>query len=311
MAIPKYDDITLPLLRLLADGHEHHQRELAPRIADEFNLTQEEREAKLPSHQSTYLRNRTGWAGFHLRKAGLAELPRVATLRITDEGKRFLRSNPPQITRTVLMQFEPFRAYMQQFKEQIKHGVDSGASLSTAKGEEEDARTPEELIANSYALLRAQLASDLLLRVKAGTPTFFEQLVVDLLIKMGYGGSREDAGRATKPTGDNGIDGVIDEDRLGLDAIYVQAKKWENTVGEPELRDFVGALHAHQARKGVFMTTSDFSEPARRYVEKVTFKISLVNGQKLAELMIDFGVGVSLAHNYEIKKMDHDYFADE
>lgn len=311
MAIPKYDEITLPLLHLLSNGKEYHRSELPVLVGDHFKLAEEERNRKLPSGQSTYLKNRTGWAGFYLRKAGLAEFCGEATLRITDAGRKFLETNPPKITRAVLMQFEPFSSYIQQIRKLKTDGGAEGEKTSSKQEMDEDEATPEEIIDNSYTLLRAQLAAELLQRIKKATPTFFEELVVDLLLKMGYGGSRAEAGRATKPTGDNGIDGVIDEDRLGLDAIYVQAKRWENSVGEPQLRDFVGALHAHRARKGVFMTTSEFTEPARLYVEKVDFKISLIDGRKLTELMIDFGVGVSLAHTYEIKKVDNDYFAEE
>ena len=313
MAIPKYDDITLPLLKILSDGKDHIKNDLPPLVADHFNLTEEERSLKLPSGQSTYIKNRTGWAGFHLKKAGLVESPREATLRITDAGMKFLATNPPKITRPVLMQFEPFKTYIDQLNKDRKAAASEGVEAATAStgSSVEDEGTPEEVIYDSYRLLRSQLASELLQRVKQAPPAFFEQLVVDLLLKMGYGGSRADAGRATKLSGDGGIDGVIDEDRLGLDAIYVQAKRWEGSVGEPQLRDFVGALHAHRARKGVFMTTSEFSEPARKYVEKVDFKISLIDGTKLTDLMIDFGIGVSLAHTYEIKKVDSDYFAEE
>ncbi|MGB8355604.1 MAG: restriction endonuclease [Chthoniobacteraceae bacterium] len=317
MPIPKYDEITLPLLKIMSDGRDYSRRELPEFVGEYFKLTDEEKTAKLPSGQTTYLKNRTGWAAFHLRKAGLIDFASVAfeglsNSRITKSGLDFLKTNPPKVTRTVLMQFEPFKAYIQQLKRLKSTGEEApGADKHTEKDLAEDETTPEETIDNSYTLLRAQLASELLQKVKAATPTFFEQLVVDLLLKMGYGGYRPEAGRATKPTGDNGIDGIIDEDRLGLDSVYVQAKRWESSVGEPQLRDFVGALHAHRARKGVFMTTSDFSDPARRYVEKVDFKISLIDGRKLTELMIDFGVGVSVVHSYEIKKVDNDYFTEE
>lgn len=314
MAIPKYDEITLPLLKILSDGKEYSRNELPALIGDYFKLTDEERAAKLPSGQTTYLKNRTGWAGFHLRKAGLVEYSQAATMRITDAGQKFLTTKPPKITRAVLMQFEAFRTYIEQLNKERAKSAASGGDETAAlpsRASSDDEGTPEEVIDESHRLLRSQLASELLQRVKQASPAFFEQLVVDLLLKMGYGGSRAEAGRATKLTGDGGIDGVIDEDRLGLDAIYVQAKRWESPVGEPQLRDFVGALHAHRARKGVFMTTSEFSEPARRYVEKVDFKISLIDGTKLTDLMIDFGIGVSLAHTYEIKKVDSDYFAEE
>lgn len=293
----------LPLLRMLADGAEHSQRDLAEAIADHFKLTAEERAEMLPKVRATYLRHRLGWAGFSLRRAGLAENPRAGTLRITEEGRKFLASNPTHLRAADLKQFPTYAAFLQETKRTSETETPSTPEVLPSE-------TSEEVIESSYAVLRAQLASELLLRVRKASPTFFEQLVVDFLLKMGYGGSRAEAGRATRPTSDGGVDGVIDEDRLGLDAVFVQAKRWENSVGEPQLRDFVGALHAHRARKGVFMTTSTFSDSARRYLEKVDFKISLIDGRKLAELMIDFGVGVSLAHTYELKKIDNDYFEE-
>ena len=202
-----------------------------------------------------------------------------------------------------LKQFPAWRAFLAE----MKKGKENAPASPEAK-EDEDGQTPEEAIESAHASLRSQLAADVLARVKVSDPLFFERLVIDLLLKMGYGGSRAEAGRATKASGDGGIDGVIDEDRLGLDAVYLQAKRWAGSVGEPELRDFVGALHSHRANKGVFITTSEFSAAAKTYVEKVQFKISLIDGRRLAELMIDFNVGVSLAHNYEIKRIDTDYF---
>lgn len=316
MAIPKYDEITLPLLKIMADGKVRAKNDLHPLIADAFNLTPEERTARLPSGQSTYLKNRTGWADFHLRKAGLLDLVNTSDLRITEAGQKFLATNPPPITRAVLMQFEPFRTYIEQLKkDRAKAAIDTGEPSLPRDGvssSEDGEGTPQEIIDENHRLLRAQLASELLQSVKQASPAFFEQLVVDLLLAMGYGGSRAEAGRATKLSGDGGIDGVIDEDRLGLDAIYLQAKRWEGSVGEPQLRDFVGALHAKGANKGVFLTTGDFSDPAQRYVEKITnFKIKLIDGKKLTELMIDFNIGVSRAHTYEIKKIDSDYFTEE
>jgi restriction system protein len=313
MPIPTYDDMTQPLLELLGDGQEHHQRDLAPRLAAHFKLAEAELEEKLPNTAVTRFRHRLGWAGFHLRHAGLASLPRQGFLQITEEGKKFLATNPGRITRRTLMQFEPWREYLLQLKTGSTDG--SGSQQDEERNGVDDAAveggaTPEERINRGYADFRATLAADVLSRVKLCDPIFFERLVVDLLLKMGYGGSRAEAGQATKISGDGGIDGVINEDRLGLDAVYVQAKKWENSVGEPQLRDFVGALHAQRASKGVFITTSEFTANARTYVDRVGFKISLIDGRRLAELMIDFGVGVSLERAYEIKRIDSDYFEE-
>ncbi|MDR3403162.1 MAG: restriction endonuclease [Chthoniobacter sp.] len=305
MAIPKYHEMMLPLLRFLADGNEHSQRDLAEPLCNHFGLTVEERSKELPSRQTTYVRHRLGWAGFSLRRSGLAEMPRTGTLRIAEEGKKFLATNPARLTRNDLKQFPAWVAFLAESKKSRESTPTSGET-----DEEKDTYTPEEVMENASDVLRAQLALDLLARMRASDPIFFERLVMDLLLKMGYGGSREEAAQATKASGDGGIDGVINEDRLGLDAVYVQAKRWENSVGEPQLRDFVGALHAHRASKGVFMTTSEFTTSAKAYVDKVQFKISLIDGRRLADLMIDFGVGVSLAHTYEIKKIDSDYFEE-
>lgn len=219
-------------------------------------------------------------------------------------GGSALAASPPEKLNLTFLDTIP------QHYEWLHQKEDGADSKRDGTGGETVGETPEERIGSGYADFRASLASELLARVKACDPIFFEHLVIDLLLKMGYGGSRAEAGQATKASGDGGIDGVINEDRLGLDAIYVQAKKWEGSVGEPQLRDFVGALHAHHASKGVFITTSEFTFTARTYVERVQFKISLIDGRRLAELMIDFGVGVSLAQTYEIKKIDNDYFEE-
>lgn len=299
----------LPLLELLADGEEHHQRDLSPPLAAHFNLTDAEIAELLPNTAVSRFRHRLGWAGFHLRHAGLASLPRHGFLKITDEGERFLSTKPVKITRTVLNQFAPWREYLRQLKENADEGgsVDKPDAMDTESNE----ATPEERISRAHVDFRATLATEVLSRVKQCSAEFFERLVVDLLLKMGYGGSRAEAGQLTKASGDGGIDGIINQDRLGLDAVYVQAKKWGASVGEPELRDFVGALHVHRATKGVFITTSEFTAPAKNYVEKVGVKISLIDGRRLAGLMIDFSVGVSLAQTYEIKRIDSDYFEEE
>ena len=314
MAVPKYHEMMLPTLRFLADGQERHRRDFPPMIAEHFNLSEEDRAALLPSGQTTYLQNRAGWANFDLRKAGLVEMVRSAVMKITPAGQQFLATKPEKLDRPMLMQFEPFRLFMEANKAANGSSTGSGTQVPNADAAKEliatSEATPEERIEGGYVELRAEIMSELLEKVRACNPFFFEHLVVDLLLKMGYGGSRAEAGQATKPTGDGGVDGVINEDRLGLDAIYVQAKRWQNSVGEPQLRDFVGALHAHRARKGVFITTGEFTQTARQYVDRVDFKISLIDGQRLAELMLDFNVGVSRARTIEIKRIDNDYFAE-
>lgn len=308
MAIPKYDEMMLPLLQLLGDGQEHHQRDLASRIADHFQLSEEERNLMLPSTQSTYVRNRTGWAGFHLRKAGLAELPREATLRITPAGAELLKNPPPRIDRNVLMRFEPFKQFMAEQKQRGLAAARTKAGAVQPPATTEEEATPEERIDGAFTELRETLVADLLAKLAAVNPFRFEQVVLDLLVGMGYGGSRKEAAAVTQKTGDEGIDGVINEDRLGLDVIYIQAKRWKSNVGRPEIQNFVGALAGKKAAKGVFITTSAFHENARDYAAGLHQKVILIDGRRLAELMIEHGIGVAEEHAYHVKKIDSDYF---
>lgn len=290
----------LPIMKLAKSKGQKStpNREFIDRMAEEFKLTEEDRKELLASGTQSRFENRVYWALVHLRRAGLLESTGRGMNRITQRGDEILATNPKRIDLRLLNQFPEFREF------RSRKG-DQGSSEIII--ETPDA-SPEETLDEEYKRLRETLAAQLTERLSECSPIFFERIVVELLVKMGYGGSRAEAGRATRATADGGIDGVIDEDRLGLDSVYVQAKKWGNSVGEPQLRDFVGALHAHRARKGVFITTSNFTAAAKSYVEKVEFKISLIDGQRLAELMIDFGVGVSLSHTYEIKKIDSDYF---
>ena len=304
MPIPPVSQFRVPLFELLGDGLDRSLGEAANLLADKLSLTEEERAQVIPSSGYSVVRHRTGWAAFHLRKAGLLEEGMFGVLRMTPEGKKFLATKPTSLTQGVLKKFLPY----QEWQGAVKKGLSSESA--SAGNEEEETVSPEERIATAYEKLRANLAAELLQTVKAKSPEFFEKLVIDLLVTMGFGRSRADTGRAARLGGDGGIDGVIEADRLGLDSIYIQAKRWQNSVGEPELRDFVGALDVHRAQKGVFITTSTFSEAARRYVERASKKISLIDGQRLAELMIDTGVGVSKAEVYEIKKVDSDYFEE-
>jgi restriction system protein len=312
MAIPKYDEITLPLLRVMGNGKEYHRLDLPPLIGDVFKLTEDERNLKLPSGQSTYLKNRTGWAGFHLRKAGLTEIAREGYHRITPEGLKFLATNPPKITRPVLMLFEQFRQYVATVKKRLKNDDESGTrAADTGNGSvAADEATPEERINEAFAELRETLVADLLARLSSIDPFRFEKIVLDLLVAMGYGGSRKEAAEVTQKTGDEGIDGVINEDRLGLDVIYVQAKRWKATVGRPEIQSFVGAIAGRKASKGVFITTSGFHENARAYAAGLHQKVILIDGQRLADLMIEHGIGVAEEHAYVVKKIDSDYFEE-
>jgi restriction system protein len=285
MPIPKYDEIMLPLLKVLSDGQSHTKRELTDKMADHFNLTPEERVQMLPSTRATYIKHRTGWAAFGLRKAGLATNPVEGTLVITDEGRRFLATNPTgRLTRSVLMQFEPFRQFTAELKERAtaaaKKGVASTTVLPDAPADEHT--TPEERIESAFVELRETLVTDLRAKLASVDPFRFEQIVLDLLVAMGYGGSRKEAAAVTQKTSDEGIDGVINEDRLGLDVIYIQAKRWKSNVGRPEIQSFVGALAGKKANKGIFITTSSFHDNATDYAEGLHNKVILIDGRRLA-----------------------------
>ncbi|MTJ08121.1 restriction endonuclease [Anabaena sp. UHCC 0253] len=303
MTIPDFQSIMLPLLQYASDGKEHSLRDAVTFLADIFNLSDEEKKGLLPSGQQTVFDNRVGWARTHLKKAVLLEYPKRGFFQITDRGKDVLIQNPSKINIKFLNQFSEHIEFLNSKKDNDKSEPEIPEISET---------TPHESIEFGYQKIRKELELELLNRVKSCSPDFFERLVVDLLVKMGYGGSRRDAGRAIGKSGDGGIDGIIKEDKLGLDIVYIQAKKWDNTVvGRPEIQKFVGALHGQRARKGVFITTSRFSQEAREYVSIIDSKIVLVDGQELAQLMIDNQVGVSTVSIYEIKKIDSDYFTDE
>ncbi|MEX2170227.1 MAG: restriction endonuclease [Pirellulales bacterium] len=290
----------LPLLRYLGDGTERTVSEAVDAIAEEFRLTPDERQELLPSGASTRIGSRVGWARTYIKKAGLVESPRRGTIRISPRGVEVLRDPPARIDNAFLEQFPEFREFRA-----LRHADTEEPPTPT------DVETPEEALEDAYQQLRANLESEVVQRVKAASPAFFERLVVELLVRMGYGGSLRDAGQAVGRSGDGGIDGIIKEDKLGLDFIYVQAKRWENQVSRPEIQKFAGALQMHRARKGVFLTTSTFSREARDFVNQIDNKIVLVDGAELGKLMLDHNVGVSPVGSYEIKKLDNDYFVEE
>lgn len=305
MAIPDYETVMLPLLQFLSDGAERSIDEAAEHLSQIFSLTPEEREQRIPSGQSTYIKNRTGWARTYLKKAGMLSSPRRGVVTITDRGREVLSQKPQRIDRRVLERFPEFIEFQQSSR-----AVNEEASLTVASPIVE---TPEETIERSYQQLRSQLADELLEQVRACSPDFFERMVVELIVAMGYGGSFRDAAQATKRSNDGGIDGIIKEDKLGLDTIYIQAKKWDESrpIHRPEIQKFAGALQGVRARKGIFITTSSFSEGSREYVASIDSKIILLDGEQLAGLMIDYGVGVSAHQIYEIKRVDGDYFQSE
>lgn len=302
MAIPDYQTCMLPFLRFLEDGAEHTLRDAEEHLAGHFGLTPNERAELLPSGQQGIFRNRIGWARTYLKKAGLLESPRRGVFKITGQGIESLASNPARIDVKYLEQFPEFIEFRTLSK--------PGNVAATPDGQPEPQTTPEEAIELAHQGIREQLVSELLNRILSCSPTFFEQLVVELLVKMGYGGSRRDAGERVGQSGDGGIDGIIKEDRLGLDTIFIQAKRWQGSVGRPEIQKFVGALQGQRAKKGVFITTSTYTAEAADYATRIDTKVVLVDGQRLAELMIDFDVGVVPAATYIVKRIDLDYFED-
>jgi restriction system protein len=304
MPVPDFQTLMRPLLAVLDDGQEHRVEAIRPALAERFDLSTADMEELIPSGRVTTLQNRVGWATTYLYRAGLIERPRRAVYRITERGREVLAQNKERVDLKTLAQFPEFNEFRQ-----AKHtatGADDAPQETV--GEE---LTPEERIDSAYRELRSVLAADLLDRVFEQSPAFFEQLVLDVLHAMGYGGSRDDTTQRLGQSGDEGIDGVIREDRLGLDLIYVQAKRWTNVVGRPEIQKFFGALHGQRAAKGVFITTSTFSRDAIEYAEGVTPRVILVEGKELAQLMIEHGVGVTVSREYEIKRVDLDYFTSD
>jgi len=303
MPIPDYESCMLPVLRLAADGQEHSLKETIDVLAKEFSLTEEELNEYIPSGQQTVFSNRVSWARTYLKKAGLLVSPRRGAFKITQRGLEVLGKNPEKIDNQYLHQFPEFLAF-----KSLRSNKEKNESQDIPKQSAE--KTPHEALESAYERLREELAAELLNIVRCCDPAFFEKIVVELLVKMGYGGSRREAGKAIGRSHDEGIDGIIKEDHLGLDNIYLQAKKWESTVGRPEIQKFAGALQGQRARKGIFITTSGFSQDALDYVSRIDSKIILIDGPMLASLMIDFGVGVSTVATYNIVKIDSDYFTD-
>jgi restriction system protein len=306
MAVPAFQKLLLPLLRRASDGAEHRLPTLAPLVAGDLGLTTDDLAEPLPSGSQTRYRNRLAWAKVYLSRAELLETVQRGSFRITERGRQLLATSPPEITLDMLRQYPEFSAFA------------GGAAPEVAlepkiEGDtNEKGGTPEEMLELAHSLVRLSLSRQLHAAVMAASPSFFEGLVLDLMLAMGYGGSRTDAARKIAKSGDGGIDGIISEDRLGLDFIYLQAKRWTHSVGSEEVRNFSGSLDAHGAQKGVFITTSTFTASAAQYVRDVKHKkIVLIDGERLAELMIDFNLGVAPAKTFEVKRMDLEYFEEE
>jgi restriction system protein len=305
MAVPDFQSFLLPVLQCTAAGDVVDLATVRERVASALALSKADLGDLLPSGRGTRFQNRVAWAKAYLQQAGLISFPRRAQLQITDRGRALLATNPARIDIALLDQYPEFRSF--RGVDGTKGNVPDGEPPAVLQG----SGTPEELLEQAYGRIRAELAAELLSRVKQAPPSFFESLVIDLLLKMGYGRNRAEAGRAIGGSGDDGVDGVISEDRLGLDVIYVQAKRWEGTVGRPEVQKFVGALTGKRARKGVFITTSTFSADAREYVSRIDPRVVLIDGRELAEYMIDHNLGVSTKAVLELKRIDSDFFSDD
>jgi restriction system protein len=292
----------LPLLKLAGDGNVHTLEEAREHLAREFGLTEEDLSEKVKSGKHGRFRTRVYFARMFLKQAGLLEDPSKGKFNITGLGREVLDENPPELTRKYLRKFPAFREFRERSKRD--RGVDDdGAS-------ESEEVTPLEALEQNFSVVYESLVEEVLDTVKSCSPGFFEQLVVDLLVKMGYGGTVEDAGKSIGRAGDGGVDGVIKQDKLGLDTIFIQAKRWENTVGRPTVQAFAGSLEGLRARRGVLITTSCFSRDALEYVHQIEKKIVLIDGVTLARHMIDHNLGVSVESVYEVKKLDSDYFEE-
>jgi len=303
MAIPDYQTFMLPLLKLSSDGKEHSKQEAVEVLSQQFGLSDEEKGTLLPSGTQTIIYNRIGWAQTYMKKAGLLSSPQRGHFQITEKGKDLLKENPGKIDVKLLSRYEEFSDFKTAHKTKDQKAV--------VESEVDSFGTPEEAIEYGYQKVVANLSEEILSKVKECSPTFFERLVVDLLVGMGYGGSRKEAGEVLGKTGDGGIDGIIKEDKLGLDIVYIQAKRWENVVGRPEIQKFAGALLGQKARKGIFITTSSFTKDAITYASSLENKVILIDGSRLSRLMIDHDIGVSITASYQVKRVDSDYFVED
>jgi len=305
--IPGYQEMMLPVLKILADGKEHTLQQLTCEVADWLQLTEEQRTKSYSSGKQTIITHRTIWVSIYLDKAKLISKPKRGVMVITNEGKTLLQSSPETIDVAFLKDTYPEMATW--LKDRVKSN-DTKNSKESPIPRPNTERTPEEDIEDNYKFLRQNLAAELLEQIKAKPPGFFERLVVDLLLKMGYGGSHQDAGKVVGKSGDGGIDGLINEDKLGLDTIYIQAKRYDNPVPISHIRDFAGTLSGKKTKKGIFITTSSFPQTAYEFVKTIDGRIVLIDGEQLAELMIDNDLGVTTHYSYDIKRIDSDYFED-
>jgi restriction system protein len=299
MAIPTYEQIMLPLLKIAGDKQEHSIRQVVEKLAADFQLSNQEKRTLLPSGKEEIFANRVGWARTYLKKAELVEITRWGYFKATDRGLDLLKKNPAKIDTKFLYAYKGFKDFITP-----KQKIIEDEHIIT--------ESPVEMLENAYQNINNNLAAEILQQLKAISPNQFENIVIELLVNMGYGGNRKDAAEAVGGVGDEGIDGIIKEDRLGLDTIYIQAKRWDSfVVGRPEIQKFAGALQGQKAKKGIFITTSTFTNEATDYCKLIDNKIILIDGNQLAQLMINFNVGVSTESTYVVKKIDRDYFGVE
>ncbi len=310
MSIPDYQSLMLPLLKHASHG-ESRVPDASNRIAHDLGLTREEEEQRLPSGRQTILHNRMHWAKFYMTKAGLIDVPRRGRFMISAQGRALLAQNPATLTTKDLLQYPSFLEFYRGDADTLgEHDPRQSGNPTVAV---DSAATPEEQIETAHIAVQAALRAELLQRIWQNSPAFFEQLIVDLLVAMGYGGSHRDAAQHLGKSGDGGIDGVINEDRLGLDRVYIQAKRYAQTttVGRPEVQGFVGSLLGQGASKGVFATTSSFASGALEYAKGLRERVILIDGEQLADLMMEHNVGVRTSRALEFKRLDEDFFAEE
>lgn len=304
MPIPDFQQFFTPVLKVAADDNVHTRRDIVGNVESMLGITEEDKRELLPSGKQSRFENRVQWAIQYLRRSGLLSNVSRGQYRISERGKTVLATGPAKLDVKFLRQFPEFLEFVDKRSDDDEDDVSPRVQSASKE-------TPTEQLESTYQALRRELAEDLLDKVRTCSPRYFEQIVVDLLVAMGYGGSHAEAGQKTRYTADGGVDGIIKEDKLGLDSIYLQAKRWEATVGRPVVQAFAGSLEGFRARKGVLITTSQFSSDAREYVDRIEKKIVLIDGEQLAELMIDHNVGVTVQNTYVLKRVDGDYFEEE
>ena len=310
MSLPDYQTLMRPLLACLQDGEAKSLTVLIAELSAEFNLTEAERNERIPSGGSTYIYNRVAWARTYLKQAGLLTIPYRGSTLISDAGLKALADCPQRIDNRYLKQFESFQDFQRIKPKSTDTSIESNGDESEVI--DDSLADPQERLEQAHLQIQNSLAADLLQLIKEQTPQFFERLVVELMQSMGYGGWSKDSGQATQYTADGGIDGIINEDPLGLETIYLQAKRYsDNAIGRPDIQAFVGALEMNRARKGVFITTSRFSRDAVEYVSMIEKKVVLIDGKQLAILMIEHDLGVFTKASYQIKAIDSDYFSED